>query len=43
MRKHPLVVVLVNVVVFCLLAEALALGVFYYQHGWLFYIYPYKT
>jgi hypothetical protein len=42
MRKRPLVVMLVNVVVFCVAAEALALGIFYYQHGWLFYIYPYK-
>ena len=42
MRKHPLVVILVNIVVFCVAAEALALVVFYYQHGWLFYIDPYK-
>ena len=42
MRKHPLVVVLVNVLVFCVAAEALALVIFYYQHGWLFYIDPYK-
>jgi hypothetical protein len=42
MRRHPLVVVLVNLVVFCVAAEALALGIFYYQHGWLFYIDPYK-
>jgi hypothetical protein len=42
MRKHPLVVVLVNVLVFCVAAEALALIIFYYQHGWLFYIDPYK-
>ena len=43
MRKHPLVVVLVNVLVFCVAAEALALVIFYYQHGWLFYIDPYRT
>jgi len=33
---------LVNVVVFCLAAELLALGIFYYQHGWLFYLDPYR-
>jgi hypothetical protein len=32
----------VNVVVFCLAAELLALGIFYYEHGWLFYLDPYR-
>jgi len=35
-------VLVVNVVVFCLAAELLALGIFYYEHGWLFYLDPYR-
>ena len=36
------VVLAVNVAVFCIAAEVLALGIFYYQHGWLFYVDPYR-
>ena len=32
----------VNVGVFCVVAELLALGIFYYEHGWLFYVDPYR-
>ena len=32
----------INVLVFCIAAEAIALGTFYYQHGWLFYLDPYR-
>ena len=35
-------VLAVNVAVFCIAAEALALGIFYYEHGWLFYVDPYR-
>ena len=35
-------VFVVNVVVFCVSAEVLALGIFYYAHGWLFYLDPYR-
>ncbi len=35
-------VLAVNVAVFCIAAEVLALGIFYYQHGWLFYVDPYR-
>jgi hypothetical protein len=34
-------VALINVVLFCAGAEILGLLVFYYQHGWLFYVDPY--
>jgi len=40
--KRALLVVLVNIAVFCIAAELLALGIFYYQHGWLFYLDPYR-
>ena len=40
--KRALLLVLVNVAVFCIAAELLALGIFYYQHGWLFYLDPYR-
>jgi hypothetical protein len=40
--KRALVLVVVNVAVFCVLAELLALGIFYYEHGWLFYLDPYR-
>jgi hypothetical protein len=33
----------VNVVVFLVAAELLALGVYYFQTGWLFYLNPYRT
>lgn len=42
MRKRPLAVLSVSVIVFCVAAEILALLIFYYQHGWLFYVYPYQ-
>jgi len=32
----------INVLVFCIAAEAIALATFYYQHGWLFYLDPYR-
>ena len=35
-------VFVVNVVVFCVSAEVLALGIFYHAHGWLFYLDPYR-
>jgi hypothetical protein len=35
-------VLLINVAVFCVIAESLGLLAFYYQHGWLFYLDPYK-
>ena len=35
-------VLAVNVAVFCIAAEVLALGIFYYEHGWLFYVDPYR-
>jgi hypothetical protein len=40
--KRPLTVGAVNVAVFCLIAELVALGIFYYEHGWLFYLDPYR-
>jgi hypothetical protein len=40
--KRALIVGVVNVAVFCLVAELVALGVFYYQHGWLYYLDPYR-
>jgi hypothetical protein len=40
--KRALLVVIVNIAVFCAAAELLALGIFYYQHGWLFYLDPYR-
>jgi hypothetical protein len=40
--RRALLIVGVNVVVFCASAEVLALGIFYYQHGWLFYVDPYR-
>ena len=33
----------VNLLVTCVLAEVVALGIFYFQHGWLFYLDPYRT
>jgi hypothetical protein len=41
--KRALTIVAGNVVVFCVLAELLALAIFYYEHGWLFYVDPYRT
>jgi hypothetical protein len=40
--KRALLLAAVNVAVFCIVAELLALAVFYYQHGWLFYLDPYR-
>jgi hypothetical protein len=40
--KRTLLLLLVNVAVFCVAAELLALGIFYYEHGWLFYLDPYR-
>ena len=40
--KRTLQIVAVNVAVFYIVAELAALGIFYYQHGWLFYIDPYR-
>jgi hypothetical protein len=40
--KRALLLAAVNVAVFCIAAELLALAVFYYQHGWLFYLDPYR-
>ena len=40
--KRALLVLVVNVVIFLVLAEVVALGAFYYQHGWLFYLDPYR-
>jgi len=42
MLKRALLLLLVNVAMFCILAEVLALGIFYFQHGWLFYLDPYR-
>lgn len=42
MLKRASVVLAVNLIVFSVAAELLALAVFYYQHGWLFYIDPYR-
>ncbi len=42
MLKRAIAILAVNAIVFCVAGELLALAVFYYQHGWLFYIDPYK-
>jgi len=42
MVKRAIILVSINIAVFCACAEILALGAFYYQHGWLFYIDPYR-
>jgi len=42
MLKRALLLLLVNVAMFCILAEVLALGIFYFQYGWLFYLDPYR-
>ncbi len=43
MLKRVLGLLVGNVVVLCVAAELTALGVYYYQHGWLFYLNPYRT
>jgi len=40
--RRSLAVIAVNLVVFCAAAELVALAVYYYQHGWLFYMAPYR-
>ena len=40
--KRVLLLLIVNVAIFCIVAELVALGVFYFQHGWLFYLDPYR-
>jgi hypothetical protein len=40
--RRALLVLVVNVAIFCALAELLSLGIFYYEHGWLFYLDPYR-
>jgi hypothetical protein len=40
--KRTLLLLTVNIAVFCVAAEMLALAIFYYQHGWLFYVDPYR-
>ncbi len=42
MLKRAIILVTINIAVFCACAEILALGAFYYQHGWLFYADPYR-
>ena len=42
MLKRFLLLLLINVAIFCAAAELLALGIFYFQHGWLFYLDPYR-
>src|SRR5207249_1748117 len=42
MLKRAALLLLVNVAIFCALAEVIALGLFYFQHGWLFYLDPYR-
>ena len=41
-RWQLLRLLVVNVAVFCIAAEVLALAIFYYQHGWVFYLDPYR-
>lgn len=41
MSRRAIAILAVNVIVFCAFAEAIALAVFYYQHGWIFYLDPY--
>lgn len=43
MLKRVVVLVVGNLVVLCVAAELTALGVYYFQHGWLFYLNPYRT
>ena len=40
--KRALILAAVNVAIFCIVAELLAVALFYYQHGWLFYLDPYR-
>jgi len=43
MLKRVVVLLIGNVVVLCVAAELTALAVYYFQHGWLFYLNPYRT
>src|SRR3954447_17413573 len=40
--KRALILLTVNVALFCVLAELVGLAAFYYEHGWLFYLDPYR-
>jgi hypothetical protein len=40
--KRLFQLLIVNVVIFCAIVEIAALTVFYFQHGWLFYLDPYR-
>jgi hypothetical protein len=42
MLKRGLALFAVNAVVLCVAAELAGLAVYYYQHGWLFYLNPYR-
>jgi hypothetical protein len=42
MLRRAVSLVVINAVVFLIAAELIALGVFYYQTGWLYYLDPYK-
>jgi hypothetical protein len=41
--KRVLGLLAVNLLVLACLAEVTALAIYYYQHGWLFYLNPYRT
>lgn len=43
MLKRVVVLLIGNLVVLCVAAEVTGLGVYYFQHGWLFYLNPYRT
>ena len=43
MSKRLIANLAINVIVFCVAAELLSLIVFHYQHGWLFYLDPYRA
>ncbi len=40
--KRTVILLSINLAVFCACAEILGLIVYYYQHGWLFYANPYR-
>jgi hypothetical protein len=42
MLKRTVILLSINLAVFCVCAEILGLVVYYYQHGWLFYANPYR-
>ena len=41
--QHGLRLAAINLLVFAIAAELIGVAVFYFQHGWLFYIDPYRT